>query len=455
MQRIGIIGAGLSGRLVALNLLRNATSKASVEIVMIDRADEDFMGPAYSRDSDYLLLNVPAGIMGAFSEDPEHFLKWCRETERHADRWDFLPRVFYRDYILTLMHEAVRARKEGTEFKQVRGEVTDIDMTDGQITVHVADKGPVIVEKAVLALGNFPPRHPPTKNRSALESKHYVRNPWDNDALDALSPRDAVFLVGTGQTMVDLVVTLRRRAHKGRIVALSRHGLLPMAHRRFEKYASFYKEIEDSKTVLEILRTVRRHFERAEAMGADRRAVIDALRPDTQTIWINLSDDEKRRFLRHLFRYWEIIRSRIPPESEAAMDGMRASGQLDILTGKIQDLVETDVGMEVHYVLRGEAGYKVARAGLVFNCIGPELDYRKIDEPLVKNLMAKGLIRSGPARLGIDACPDGRIIRRNGTASNVMYTLGSTMRGVLWEVLAVPEIRVQAEQLAQRLIGNN
>jgi uncharacterized NAD(P)/FAD-binding protein YdhS len=83
------------------------------------------------------------------------------------------------------------------------------------------------------------------------------------------------------------------------------------------------------------------------------------------------------------------------------------------------------------------------------------LDYRKIDEPLVKNLMAKGLIRSGPARLGIDARPDGRIIRRNGTASNVMYTLGSTMRGVLWEVLAVPEIRVQAEQLAQRLIGNN
>jgi uncharacterized NAD(P)/FAD-binding protein YdhS len=35
-----------------------------------------------------------------------------------------------------------------------------------------------------------------------------------------------------------------------------------------------------------------------------------------------------------------------------------------------------------------------------------------------------------------------------------MYTLGSTMRGVLWEVLAVPEIRVQAEQLALRLIGD-
>jgi len=160
MQRIGIIGAGLSGRLVALNLLRNATSKASVEIVMIDRADEDFMGPAYSRDSDYLLLNVPAGIMGAFSEDPEHFLKWCWERKRHADRWDFLPRVFYRDYILTLMHEAVRARTEGTEFQQLRGEVIDIDITGVQITLRVADKGPVIVDKAVLALGNFPPPSP-------------------------------------------------------------------------------------------------------------------------------------------------------------------------------------------------------------------------------------------------------------------------------------------------------
>jgi uncharacterized NAD(P)/FAD-binding protein YdhS len=68
--------------------------------------------------------------------------------------------------------------------------------------------------------------------------------------------------------------------------------------------------------------------------------------------------------------------------------------------------------------------------------------------------MAKGLIRPGPAWLGIDARPDGTIIGRSGADSKVMYTLGSTMKGVLWEVLAAPDIRVQAEKLAQRLIGD-
>ena len=41
---------------------------------MVDRGDERYMGPAYSYEADYLLLNVSAGRMGAFSEDPEFAL---------------------------------------------------------------------------------------------------------------------------------------------------------------------------------------------------------------------------------------------------------------------------------------------------------------------------------------------------------------------------------------------
>ena len=67
-------------------------------------------GTAYSYEADYLLLNVPAGRMGAFSEDPEHFLTWNRDRGAHADPWDFLPRRLYRDYILALMREALRER---------------------------------------------------------------------------------------------------------------------------------------------------------------------------------------------------------------------------------------------------------------------------------------------------------------------------------------------------------
>ncbi len=289
MSRIAIIGAGLSGRLLALNLLRFASSDAAISVRMLDRGDERDMGPAYSYEADYLLLNVPAGRMGAFPEDPEHFLTWNRDRGAHAGPWDFLPRRLYRDYILALVREALQARAGGTTFEHVRGEVTDIDTEGGCATIHVEDKGPIVVDKAVLALGNFPPRHPPIENRSALESERYIRNPWDPGVLDCLSRRDTVFLIGTGQTTVDLAVALHRRAHEGRIIALSRRGLLPLAHGGFDPYESFFEEVKESKTILDTFRIVCKHLDRAESMGIDKRAVIDSLRPDTQTIWLGLS----------------------------------------------------------------------------------------------------------------------------------------------------------------------
>jgi uncharacterized NAD(P)/FAD-binding protein YdhS len=218
---------------------------------------------------------------------------------------------------------------------------------------------------------------------------------------------------------------------------------------------SFFPEIKDSKRILDIFRTVRKHLDRAKAMGIDERAVIDSLRPDTQTLWLGIPTDEKRRFLRHLFRYWEIIRSRLPPESEAIIAAMRDSGQFNVIAGQIHDFVEAGAALEVHYIPQGRTTHEVERAALVINCIGPESNYSKVDHPLVRNLMQRGLIRPGPANLGIDSLPNGAIIGRDGASSDVLYTLGSTMRGVLWEVIAVPEIRVQAERLAHLLIGGN
>jgi uncharacterized NAD(P)/FAD-binding protein YdhS len=450
MNRIAIVGSGLSGRLLALNLLRLARSDSPVEIRMIDRGDERFMGPAYSDEADFLLLNVPAGRMGALAEDPEHFLKWSRERGVDSGPFDFLPRRLYRDYLLALLHEARESRASGTTFEHVRGEVTDLDTDGGFARIHVADQGVLVADTAVLALGNFPPRHPPIENRGALGSDRYVGNPWSIAVLDPLSRHDTVFFIGTGQTTIDLAVALHRRGHEGRIVALSRRGLLPLVHRGFDPYPSFYEEIERSNTILDILGIVRRHFDRARSVGNDERAVIDSLRPDTQAIWQSLAESEKRRFLRHLFRYWEIIRSRIPPESQAIVDSMRASGQLHLVTGRIRDLFETETALEVHYDDHGRGVSEPA--ALVVNCMGPEMDYRLIDHPLVGNLTRRGLIRPGPTNLGIDALPDGTIVGRDGAASDLLYALGSTMRGVLWEVVAVPDIRVQAAQLARLLL---
>jgi uncharacterized NAD(P)/FAD-binding protein YdhS len=451
MKRIGIVGAGLSGRLVALHLLGQAPSAA--EVVTIDRGGPRHLGPAYSDDAGHLLLNVPAERMGALPGDPAHFLAWARGRGVPAGRFDFLPRRLYREYVLDLVAEARRARPDPPRLEHVQGEVIDLEVTPGGVAIRLEGGASVVVDRAVLALGNFPPRHPPVGDRAVLESPRYARDPWRPGLFDALDPGDTVVLVGTGQTAVDLAATLHRRGHPGRIVGISRRGLLPLVHRGFEPpYPPFFAEVEGATRILDLLRVVRRHLARAAATGFDARAVVDSLRPVTQTLWRGLPDEEKRRFLRHVFRHWEIVRSRIPAESEAILDALRAAGRLEIVAGRVLDLVEVEGAIEVRLAPRGAAGVRAERAALVVNCVGPESDVERIDHPLIAALLRRGLIRPGPARLGIDALPDGAVVGQDGAASELLFTLGSTMKGVLWEVVAAPEIRVQAERLARRLV---
>jgi uncharacterized NAD(P)/FAD-binding protein YdhS len=452
MTDIAIIGAGLSGRLLAVNLLRQATHDVSIQ--MFERGEANSMGAAYSSNEGYLLLNVPACRMGAFSEDAEHFLKWVREKGISAGPWDFLPRKLYRDYVFSLLEESQLTGRNGSSFELIRGEVIDLQPGQNGATLYVQGKGAFPAHKVVLALGNFPPRNPHITNRVALTSHRYVRDPWAFSGFSSLQGNERVVFIGSGQTMVDLLVGLYRRGHTGRIVSISRRGILPLAHKGFEPYPSFYAEIKDSTCLLEILRSVRRHLDEADRHGIDIRSVIDSLRPDTQELWLALPEAEKRRFLRHLFRYWEIIRSRIPPESDLIIQQLCASGQLQIIPGRIRNMVENETGIEVHYSSPEGIREEVVKASLVINCIGPESDIERVEHPLVKNLLRRGLVRPGPARLGIDAQPQGAVIGRQGETSGFLYTMGSMMKGILWEVIAVPDIRLQAEQLAGLLLGH-
>ncbi|HEX9617838.1 MAG TPA: hypothetical protein VGA03_10510 [Anaerolineales bacterium] len=121
-----------------------------------------------------------------------------------------------------------------------------------------------------------------------------MQNPWGASVLDSLKYNETLLHIGTGQTTIDLLVALNRLGHAGRIIAFSRRGLLPMARAGFEQYPTFFDEIKNLRRILDIFRVVRKHLDRAEAMGIDKRAVIDSLRPDTQTLWLSLPNEEKR-----------------------------------------------------------------------------------------------------------------------------------------------------------------
>jgi len=89
----------------------------------------------------------------------------------------------------------------------------------------------------------------------------------------------------------------------------------------------------------------------------------------------------------------------------------------------------------------------------VINCTGPRTDYSKYQHPLLINLLARGLIDHDPLALGINALPTGEVLRYRAGPTGWLFTLGAPLKGVLWEATAVPEIRVHAASLAERLVA--
>lgn len=82
---------------------------------------------------------------------------------------------------------------------------------------------------------------------------------------------------------------------------------------------------------------------------------------------------------------------------------------------------------------------------------GPQGDLARSTEPLLRKLIADGLARADAERLGLAVDSEARLIGADGTAHPRLFALGSMTRGAFWEIVAVPEIRVQVWTVARKL----
>ena len=89
----------------------------------------------------------------------------------------------------------------------------------------------------------------------------------------------------------------------------------------------------------------------------------------------------------------------------------------------------------------------------IINCTGPDANIAKCSNALLRQLAAKRMIVPDELQLGVDAdAVTGAVINANGEKSDHIFTIGSNLKGVLWESVAVPELRVQAQNLALTII---
>ncbi|UFS67929.1 FAD/NAD(P)-binding protein (plasmid) [Paracoccus denitrificans] len=426
-RHIIIVGGGASGVLAAAHLLRN---DPFLRISMIEKSHSLGCGIAYSTDDPGHLLNTRVHNMSAFPDDPEHFLRWLHSSgeapEATADC--FAGRTAYGRYLENLL-----TAWGGDRLTCHRQECLRIEEKPGCVRACLEDGSAIMGHLAILATGHAVPQHPPKG----------MRGGWDF-APPADSGADVV-IIGTGLSMVDHVVTLLGRGHRGSITCLSRRGLLPRAHAASRAMAIARDEIPLGAPVSRVLHWLRARIRQAEAEGLGWRDVLDGLRPHVSAIWQGWDEDSRRRFLRHAASWWEVHRHRMPPQSAALIADAQARGQLHVLRARFERLADEDV-----HVLTPE-GPHLLPAGHVIDCRGIRRDPETDSSPVVLDLIATGQGRLDPLRLGLDTTREARLIARDGRVSSRLFAIGPCARAALWEITAIPDIRVQCARLAELL----
>ncbi|HUB15337.1 MAG TPA: FAD/NAD(P)-binding protein [Acetobacteraceae bacterium] len=458
-RRIGIVGAGFSGTMLAVHLLHEL--RAPADIFLFDRAGAFGRGLAYSTRNPQHLLNARVANMSAFNDDPQHFIRWLWADDDalgyslsvpptgHA----FVSRATYGAYLADVLREASGESRHGAALHRLASDVVGLRREGDGLRLDCADGPAMAVDQAVLCVGNFP-RVAPFEPAALLNaSPRFIADPWDDTAFARIGPDDAVVLVGTGLTMVDVAIDLVSRGHRAPLRAFSQRGLTPAVHQQTRTYPVFFDRRRLPASVLQQLRLVRREVQRGAAAGYDWRSVLDAIRPLVQDLWRVLPLAERRRFLRHLRPYWDVHRHRMAPDNANQLAKLSRAGRLVTTAARTDTVIVEEEQIILALKPRGGSDRFIWRADWLVNCSGPECDYRRIDHPLIRCLLDSALARPDPLNLGLDVGADFAVVAADGQPSPVLYALGPPTRGALWEITAVPDIRAQCATLAAALAG--
>ncbi len=455
MKTVVIIGAGFCGAVTAAQLLRKASEP--LRVILLNRSGLMARGLAYGTRTDEHVLNVPAGRMSAFPDDEDSFLRYAQSVDPDVSANSFVSRRIFGDYLEWITREAVRKAPAGSEYRPMVGDVQRIDLIGDGARVQLTNRRSLDADRVVLALGNFAPADPRVAPdyEGFYSSPRYVRDPWRADALWVVKPDEPVFLIGTGLTMLDTLLTLRARGHHAPIHALSRRGLLPQPHRELEIRPVYTtglpRRLPQTPNAADYLRGLRQELQLAVTEDVDWRDIIGGLRGATPDLWKALPGRERRRFLRHLRTFWDTHRHRCAPALGRLLDAERAEGNLHILAGRVLGYEEQADGVEVLWRARGGSQTQRIAAGCVINCTGPESDTRVVTEPLIAQLRDDGLLTPDELGLGLIVDDEYRLVDREGYSSPVLHYVGPFLRAQLWEATAVPELRRHVAQLSQTL----
>ena len=378
--RIAIVGGGATGAVAAVHFAR-AFSDKKADIVIVEPAETIGRGLAYATNDPGHLLNVRVSNMSAFADEPDHLLEWLRHE---GPMWGvasptpfcFIPRGTYGAYIANLVKPLLAS---GT-VRHVRDRCLDLVETADAVTLKLNSGKIITATWAVLATGN---------DAKPVLSGIPAVQPWTEGTLSGLDSDVPVLIVGTGLTMVDMVLSLDRRGHRGKITALSSRGLLSLPHRPVKPFPVAASEVpfgaelsalvawlrrlagemtnRGSIGIRRLTRCVRTHSVfgvRCRSLKSGAFCVMpDRTGTCTATAWRLRSKRKSRRCVK-------------PTGSQLSR-------------GRIVRAQQRESDIEVEIAKRGDGRMALTFAKII-DCSGLADDPMRSENPLIRSLLARG-----------------------------------------------------------------
>jgi uncharacterized NAD(P)/FAD-binding protein YdhS len=438
---VAVIGAGFSGLMTAMNLLRAPPD--NLKVILIERRSTIGLGAAYATADPCHRLNVRAGNMSAWPDRPEDFVTWLKAREILIGPDGFATRGEYGRYLQSLLLSQLPQAGASSRLSIVHAEITAIEAVGAGWTLTRTTGSAIMADAVILALGNARPHRPDAVDPELECSPAYIADPWRWDSRKLLDGHGPILMLGTGLTMVDMALSLARVAPDRPMIALSRRGLTPRDHDG-AAFQSLPAPPASSLSPVEALAWLR---EAAARHGW--RTAVDAVRPVTQALWRNWTLKERAGFLRHARVLWDTHRHRLSPKVAERFAQMLADGSLRIIAGKLEHArLAHGGGLEVTWRPRGKLETEHLSADLMVNCTGPSMNIEQSSEPVIVDMISRGLIRADPLRMGLDIVDGYRVARADGRPEMTLLAVGPPTQGALWEISAVPDIRIQAAEVA-------
>lgn len=228
------VGAGFCGSTTAIMQARTADQMMSdgrlerLTIRVIDKSASFGPGEPYNSACDIFLLNQPASVMSPFPDDPDDFTRWLAVHLPGGNGDTFAPRRLYGQYLRESFQKAVQSHKDGPVKIECHTMNIDgvtclskgFDLTGGAETKDGLGTDALVVCDGHQGSGLFD---------AFLAYPGFFNKAYDIDRIDThlKASRGPVGIIGTSQSMMDVLGVLEHLGYQREVFAFSRNLVMP------------------------------------------------------------------------------------------------------------------------------------------------------------------------------------------------------------------------------------